>query len=228
MRRADRLFQIIQHLRSGKLTTARRMAELCEVSERTVYRDIADLVANGVPIDGEAGVGYVLRHGFDIPPLMFTESEIVALVMGARLVAAWGGPGHARGAKAAMAKIDAVLPERIRKRAANVAIHAFPTRGDAAERAALDLVSEAIDSRHRLAIRYRSLQDQASSRTVRPLGLFYWGKVWTLTAWCELRVDFRSFRIDRIEAVEQGEPFADEAGRTLADYFRNAVGIDPP
>ena len=91
MRRADRLFQIVQHLRGGRLTTARQLAEKLEVSERTIYRDIADLIGTGVPLDGEAGVGYLMREAFDLPPLMFTRDEIVALVAGARLIRAWGG-----------------------------------------------------------------------------------------------------------------------------------------
>ena len=110
MRRADRLFQIVQLLRGGRLTTAARLAERLEVSERTIYRDIADLQASGVPVDGAAGVGYVLRDGFDLPPLMFTRDEIVALVAGARMIRAWGGASMARGAEEALVKIAAVLP----------------------------------------------------------------------------------------------------------------------
>src|SRR5688500_13980819 len=111
MRRADRLFQIVQYLRGGRLVTARRLAERLEVSERTIYRDVADLVGSGVPIDGEAGVGYILRSGFDLPPLMFTRAELAALTLGARFVRAWGGAEHAAAAEEALIKIEAVLPE---------------------------------------------------------------------------------------------------------------------
>ena len=111
MRRADRLFQIVQHLRGGRLVTARMLGERLEVSERTIYRDIADLQSTGVPIDGEAGVGYIMREGFDLPPLMFTRDEIVALVAGARMVRAFGGADMARAAEEALVKISAVLPE---------------------------------------------------------------------------------------------------------------------
>ncbi|MCZ6511353.1 MAG: HTH domain-containing protein, partial [Alphaproteobacteria bacterium] len=125
MRRADRLFQIVQYLRGGRLTTAARLAETLEVSERTIYRDIADLQASGVPIDGEAGVGYVMRNGYDLPPLMFTRDEIVALVAGARLIRAWGGAAMARAAEEALVKIGSVLPEAELARANQVEIHAI-------------------------------------------------------------------------------------------------------
>ena len=105
MRRADRLFQIVQYLRGGRLVTAARLAERLEVSERTIYRDIADLQSTGVPIDGEAGIGYIMRSGFDLPPLMFTRDEIVALVTGARMVRAWGGTAMIAAAEEALVKI---------------------------------------------------------------------------------------------------------------------------
>ena len=125
MRRADRLFQIVQYLRGGRLVTAAKLGETLEVSERTIYRDIADLQASGVPIDGEAGVGYVMRAGYDLPPLMFTRDEIVALVAGARLIRAWGGIAMARAAEEALVKIEAVLPDAERSRANQVQIHAI-------------------------------------------------------------------------------------------------------
>ena len=116
MRRADRLFRIIQLLRRRKLTTARQLADELEVSERTVYRDVADLVTSGVPIRGEAGVGYALDRGFDLPPLMFTEDELEALVLGARVVESWGDATLAKAAREAVQKVEAVLPERLQGR----------------------------------------------------------------------------------------------------------------
>ena len=117
MRRADRLFQIVQYLRGGRLVTARKLADRLEVSERTIYRDVADLIGSGVPIDGEAGVGYILRAGFDLPPLMFTRDEIVALVAGARVISTFGGAAMAQASQEALVKISAVLPEAERRRA---------------------------------------------------------------------------------------------------------------
>src|SRR3954470_804297 len=116
MRRADRLFQIIQLLRRRNVATAGWLAGELEVSERTVYRDIRDLVMSGVPIEGEAGVGYVLRRGFDLPPLMFTDAEIEAMVLGARVVTSWGDAGLARAAGDALARVEQALPDRLRSR----------------------------------------------------------------------------------------------------------------
>ncbi len=221
MRRADRLFQIVQYLRGGRLLTAAKLAETLEVSERTIYRDIADLQASGVPIDGEAGVGYVMRGGYDLPPLMFTRDEIVALVAGARLIRAWGGAAMARAAEEALVKIEAVLPDAERTRAGQIQIHAIAAEMTPLVRARIDEIERAIEARRRLALAYIDAEDQATERAVRPLGLWFWGKVWTLVAWCELRDDFRMFRLDRIAAMDSGgEPFAPEPGKTLADFYR--------
>ena len=220
MRRSDRLFRIVQYLRGGRLTTARKLAEKLEVSERTIYRDIADLQASGVPIDGEAGVGYLLRDGFDLPPLMFTRDEVAALVAGARLVRAWGGAAMALAAEEALVKIEAVLPPDARSRAREVQIHASSWGMTDDVRARVDAIEAAVDARTRLAIAYIDAEGRASTRTIRPLGLWFWGKVWTLVAWCELREDFRMFRLDRIGDSAEAGRFRDERGRTLADFYR--------
>jgi len=221
MRRADRLFQIVQHLRGGRLVTARMLAERLEVSERTIYRDIADLQSTGVPIDGEAGVGYLLREGFELPPLMFSRDEIVALVAGARLVRAWGGASMARAAEEALVKIEAVLPEKDRPRIGRTAIHAPSTAMTDGDRHTIDAVERSIEAHDFLSIRYRDGEARDTARDIRPLGLWFWGKVWTLVAWCELRQDFRVFRIDRIsELRSKGARFRLERGKTLADFYR--------
>jgi predicted DNA-binding transcriptional regulator YafY len=221
MRRADRLFQIVQRLRGGRLVTARQLAERLEVSERTIYRDIADLQSTGVPIDGEAGVGYILREGFDLPPLMFTRDEIVALVVGARLVRAWGGASMARGAEEALVKIEAVLPKDDRSRIANTQIHAPAAYLSEQERRIIDIVERAVDGGNVLTIQYRDLEGRESGRDIRPLGLWFWGKVWTVIGWCELRAAFRTFRTDRISlATDSGRRFKPERGKTLADFYR--------
>jgi len=220
MRRADRLFRIVQLLRGSRLTTARALAERLEVSERTIYRDIADLIGSGVPVDGEAGVGYIMREGFDLPPLMFTRDEIVALVAGARLVRAWGGVAMAEAAEEALIKIGAVLPEPERDRAERVQVHAFQTGGlDDATRARLDRLERAADTRTRLSIAYKTEDGTDSERTIRPLGLWFWGKVWTLVGWCELRNDFRMFRVDRIGEMEDVGTFRPEPGKRLQDFY---------
>jgi predicted DNA-binding transcriptional regulator YafY len=221
MRRADRLFQIVQYLRGGRLVTAAKLSEWLEVSERTIYRDIADLQSTGVPIDGEAGVGYLMRDGFDLPPLMFSRDEIVALVAGARLIRAWGGASMARAAEEALIKIEAVLPEAERQRADRVEVHAIASEMTPAVRERIDRIEQAVETRQRLALSYLDAEERSTERTVRPLGLWFWGKVWTLVAWCELRDDFRMFRLDRIARLAaDGAPFRPEPGKTLADFYR--------
>lgn len=220
MRRADRLFQIVQYLRGGRLTTARMLSERLEVSERTIYRDIADLIGSGVPIDGEAGVGYLMREGFDLPPLMFTHKEITALVAGARLIRAWGGAAMAEAAEEALIKINAVLPDADRVRAEAVPVHAMAMpEMDTELRLRIDALEEAADKRLRLTLSYADAGGVETERVVRPLGLWFWGKVWTLVAWCELRNDFRMFRADRIKDMYTGERFHDERGKRLVDFY---------
>lgn len=220
MRRADRLFQIVQHLRGGRLTTARVLADRLEVSERTIYRDIADLQSTGVPIDGEAGVGYLMAEGFDLPPLMFTRDEIVALVAGARIMRAWGGASMARASEEALVKIESVLPDRLRDRARQVPIHAASWEMSDTLRARLDEVEAAIEACDRLSIRYSDGDGAETDRAIRPLGLWYWGKVWTLVAWCELRDDFRMFRLDRISEMRPDGQFRTERDKSLAAFYR--------
>ncbi len=221
MRRADRLFAIVQYLRGRRLTTAAQLAQWLEVSERTIYRDIADLAASGVPVDGEAGVGYRIRAGFDLPPLMFTFDELDALVIGARFVESWGGPALASGARSALAKIAAALPndkrialERTRLFAPGFFIDPKPGKR-------LDALRHAIVERRFTDLDYKDSGGQATQRRVRPLGLYFWGDAWTLGAWCELRRGFRNFRLDRIEALSVADaPYPDEAGKRLEDYVR--------
>ena len=221
MRRADRLFQIVQYLRGGRLLTAAKLAEKLEVSERTIYRDVADLIGSGVPIEGEAGVGYVMRAGYDLPPLMFTRAEVSALAAGAKLIRAWGGWAMAEAAEEALVKLAAVLPPEARDRAEAPPIHAFRMPElDAAARGLLDRLDAAIDASERLDIGYADEAGTVTARVVRPLGLLFWGKVWTLAAWCEMRDDFRMFRVDRIAGVEGSGRFRAETGKRLTDMFR--------
>ena len=220
MRRADRLFEIIQHLRGGRRTTAKALAEALEVSPRTIYRDIADLMASGVPISGEAGYGYVMEAGHDIPPLMFTRDEIVALVTGARIARAWGGATMARAAEEALIKISEVLPPDARTQAQSVEVHSFSPGMTQDVRERIDGIEAAVSERLRLRLSYADASGNPTDRVVRPLGLWFWGKVWTLIAWCELRGDFRMFRLDRIVAMQPtGDRFKPEADKTLRTFY---------
>ncbi|MFI8618586.1 helix-turn-helix transcriptional regulator [Acidovorax sp. NPDC077693] len=221
MRRADRLFQIVQLIRGRRLSTAAFLAERLEVSARTIYRDVADLQHQGVPIEGEAGVGYRLGAGFELPPLMFSQGEANALVAAARLAQAWLDAGLAREVEGALGKILSVLPPAARVAAESQALYAPSVGLGPQAQATLQSLREAVQSRHVVQVNYADVQGRASLRRLRPLGCFYWGKVWTLSAWCELRGDFRGFRIDRIvDLVVTDEQFRQEPGKTLADMLR--------
>ena len=225
MRRADRLFQLVQLVRGRRLATGEWLAGRLEVSLRTVYRDIADLQAQGVPIEGEAGVGYRMRAGFDLPPLMFTTDEAKALVACVRLAQPRLDAGLAQAAEDALSKVLAVLPGSARAAAESLAVYAPVYEVDARLRRQLEALRVATETRRKVRLHYRDLKDATSERTVRPLGSFYWGAVWTLAAWCETRQDFRNFRVDRIERLQPlDDSFRDEPGRTLADLFRLEAG----
>ncbi len=224
MRRADRLFQIVQLLRGGKLLTARQLAGRLEVSPRTIYRDIAELIGVGVPIEGAAGLGYMMRAGYDLPPLMFTADEMVALVAGVQMVRAWGGPRLAASAEDALARIEAVLPHRLAARADRVGIRAFRPPGSEDMAAGLDALEAACNSRTRLALAYEDAEGARTRRVVRPLAVIFWGRVWTLAAWCELRSDFRVFRLDRIADFEPLDTFPVEPDKSLAAFHAAKSG----
>lgn len=202
MRRADRLFQLVQLLRSRGFTTAEKLAREVGVSKRTIYRDIRDLELSGVPVRGEAGVGYQLERGFELPPLTFNSEEIEALVLGARIVSAWGDSDLAEAARGAMTKVEAVLPEGLREVFLNTPLFA-PGRPNAAHLGKeMAVLRRAIASRHSVRFGYRRADGEDSERTVRPLALYFWGTKWTLASWCEYRRDYRSFRPDRMGKVQ--------------------------
>ena len=154
MRRADRLFRIVQFLRRGRLLTAQKLAEKLQVSQRTVYRDVRDLQLSGMPIEGEAGVGYTLRQDVDLPPLTFTASELTALVLGARLVRAWGGTSSVVAANDALARIEAVLPVEMRERLDTILLFAPGFRMQKAVRERLDVLHDACVARRVVAFGY--------------------------------------------------------------------------
>ena len=223
MRPADRLFQIVLMLGRGRVVTAKTLAERLEVSERTIYRDIQDLAASGVPIEGEAGVGYVLRRGYQIPPLMFNEEELQALVFGADVARSWGDAEMAKAADSILAKVDAVLPEKLRPALDSHRLVVPDTNMNERTTELLGEVRDGINRRARLFLDYRDASEQGTERIVWPLTLLYWGKTWTLGAWCELRQAFRSFRVDRISTLNVlNSTFPDEEGKRLEDYLLSA------
>jgi len=221
MRRADRLFLLIHALRGRRSAiTAQRLAHELGVSLRTVYRDVADLQRSGVPIEGEAGVGYLLRKGSDIPPLMFTPDELEALVVGTRFVRAFGGNRLGREAAAALLKIEAVLPPELRERSDRTRI--FAPEVDRLENSGLiDDLHAAVTGALVLRMNYRDNDARATAREIEPLCLAFWGGSWTLGAWCRLRGDFRNFRPDRIvDYAPTGETFIETRERGLEAYMK--------
>jgi predicted DNA-binding transcriptional regulator YafY len=228
MRRTDRLFELIQVLRDGRLHRAREMAERLGVSTRTIWRDMDTLKSSGVPVEGERGVGYMMTAPITLPPLNLTLNELEALHLGMAVVGEAADPELQAAARTLQAKVEAVLPEHRTAPAAGWGFAVFPFAEAARGFAHMPAIRHAIRQKHRLSLRYRALDEALSERTVRPLQMEYWGRLWTLTAWCESREDFRVFRVDRIETLaDTAEPFTDEPGRTLADYeARYAEGPD--
>ncbi len=204
MQRAERLFQLLTLLRNRRtVMTAKQLSEHLQVSERTIYRDVQSLTLSGVPVEGEAGVGYRLSHRYQLSPLMFDRDEVEALLLGARMVSSWGDTEMAQHAKQAMQKILSVLPDNLRYSDENLPL-LVPHMADVQKfyTAHSQKIREAIRLRQRSIIEYTRADEQESSRAIEPLGLIFWGKVWTLVAWCHLRNDYRTFRLDRIKTLD--------------------------
>jgi predicted DNA-binding transcriptional regulator YafY len=223
MRRADRLFQIIQVLRRHRRpVTADAIAAELETSKRTIYRDIADLAAQNVPIRGEAGVGYVLEGGFDLPPLMLTPDEIEAAVLGAQWVAGRSDPALARAARDLMAKIEASIPERLRVHVLQPTGNAVPSWRQPADRLDMAQVRLAIRGGRKIRIRYKDETENETERTIWPVVVGYHETVRLLVAWCEMRQDFRSFRTDRmVDADFLEERYPERPGALRARWTRH-------
>lgn len=225
MRRADRLFLLIQALRGRRTRTARDLAGDLGVSPRTIYRDIGDLQTSGVPIEGEAGVGYVLRQGAEIPPLMFDRDELEALAIGVRFVGAFASDRLMAAAKRALIKIEAVVPAEVRRQCERSRIFAPSTWRRRRDGDAMDRLHAAIAERRLVRFDYTRADGEASRRAVEPICLAFWGPSWTLGAYCRLREDFREFRLDRMEGLTiTGERFDDDPRRGMEGYLRAREG----
>lgn len=222
MQRAERLFQLLTLLRNRRTAlTARQLSEHMQVSERTIYRDIQALSLSGVPVEGEAGVGYRLQRHFQLPPLMFDRHEVEALLLGARMVSGWGDSQMAASANSAIQKILAVLPDHLRHSDENLPL-LVPTYDEYQKiyTAHSQTIREAIRQQRMLMIDYKRADEQTSSRQIEPLGLIFWGRVWTLVAWCQLRGDYRVFRLDRIQQlVTIDEKFTTSDTKSLKHYL---------
>ncbi len=219
MRRTDRLFDIVGILRDGKLHRAQDIADRLEVSVRTIYRDMDTLVASGVPVQGERGVGYMVTQAITLPPLTLTSEELEALNLGMAIVGEAADPDLKAAALSLADKIDAVLPTQTIAEADAWKFAVYPFANAARGFAHMPTLRAAIKARQKLDLTYTSKDGTVTRRTVRPLHMEYWGRIWTLTAWCELRDAHRVFRVDLIESAQAlPQLFADEPGKTLADY----------
>jgi predicted DNA-binding transcriptional regulator YafY len=228
VRRADRLFALVQILRGRRLSTAAMLAARLQVSQRSIYRDVQDLQRSGVPILGEAGLGYQLDRDYIAQPLMFTWDELEALTIGARMISAWGDQGLAQASTSALEKIAAIVPADRRQVLEQTHVYAPSFQVSGAVRLRFEQLRRAIRARIYCSFTYKTAEEISSTRKVRPLALHFWGERWTLASWCETRQDFRSFRLDRMKQLKPlEEHFAAEAGKNLAEFFRRVAREDP-
>jgi predicted DNA-binding transcriptional regulator YafY len=222
MRRAERLFRLVSELRLRSISRAEDLAAHLEVSVRTVYRDIAHLQASGLPIEGEAGVGYLLRPGFDLPALTFTFEQLDALAIGLSFVEVAGDTSLAEAAREARAKLQAALPEPDQRKLERAPL--FASRRDGRAAPVLRIVRRAVRAAKVVRLHYEGADGTSSIRRVRPLAIWAFTDGWLVAGWCELRQDFRAFRIDRIlKAEETGESFTENPGQDLQSYLRSKL-----
>lgn len=224
MRKAERLFQLLTLLRGRRtVITARSLAEYLEVSERTIYRDMQALSLSGIPIEGEAGVGYRLKPGFTIPPIMFNPQELEAILLGARMVQRWGDAELGAAADSALTKIMAILPDKLHFEHTLKPEWLLVPEYSAGESARFGReLRQAVKQQAIVNINYQAPSKQPTSREIWPLGLVFWGNVWTLVSWCELRDDYRSFRLDRILQLQAtGKYYPERDDINLQHYMQN-------
>jgi predicted DNA-binding transcriptional regulator YafY len=220
MRRTDRLFDLILILRDGRLHRAEDIAKELEVSVRTIYRDMDTLALSGVPVAGERGMGYMMTAPVTLPPLNLTLTELEALHLGMAVVGEAADPELQKAAATLSAKIDAVLPEDRVSAPTGWGFAVYPFKDAAAGFRFMPQIRTAIRSRQKLDITYADDKGSVTDRVIRPLQMEYWGRVWTVTCWCEARADFRSFRVDRIRALKPlAELFVEEQGKSMADFL---------
>lgn len=221
MRRADRLIKIVHYLRRMRqAVTARQIADHFEICQRTVYRDIQDLVNSGVPIYGEAGVGYIIDKQYHLPPVMFDFDELEAISLGIKMVQTWTDERFSQVAESALEKIQAVLPESRLNDMRQLTTHSEASNSKMPCEVSFSDVRRCIRLRRKIGFHYTDLSEKTSSRTIRPLSLVFFGPVWLVIGWCELREDFRNFRLDRMaELVVPGATFNDEKGKNLKAYL---------
>lgn len=220
MRRADRLFRITEYLKARRgVVKAQELSNVLEVSLRTIYRDIADLSASGVPIIGEAGVGYIMDRDHVIRPLMFDLHEVEALMLGAQMVHSWSDREFGSAALSALDKIKNVIPHSLLDSMNETALFALPSANKIELNVNFSSIRKSIRHRNYIEFEYTSLGNEVSQRKIRPLAMAFFAPVWVLLGWCETRQDFRNFRMDRIDHINLSQDrFQHEKGKRFKDY----------
>jgi len=220
LKRPDRLFELIQILRDGRLHRGKDMANRLGVSQRTIYRDMETLIASGIPVEGERGLGYMMTAPITLPPINLTLTELEALHLGLSVVARAADDELKDAAKTLSDKVDSLLPEDRAAPATGWGFAVYPFAAAARGFVHMAPLRAAIRSRRKVRITYATTIKKGSHRTIRPLQMEYWGRVWSLTSWCEMREDFRVFRVDRIQTLDVSfDTFQEEPGKSLADYL---------
>lgn len=227
MRKAERLFHLVTLLRSRRTAiTAQAIAEVMETSIRTVYRDIQALVLTGVPIEGEPGVGYLIRPSHHLPPLMFTPEELQALMVGGRMVQAFTDRELARAARQAEHKIRSVLTEPLKRHAERQPYRIPVLERDEPSREVHGTLRRACELSQKVRVVYYSKDEVVTERIIWPLGIIGWIGRWTLLAWCELRQDYRNFRLDRFRSLEiMDDNFMRTDEISISHYLKTVIGI---
>ncbi len=225
MHKSERLFQLVNLLRGRRMAiTAEQLAQVLEVTTRTIYRDIQTLQQTGIPVDGEAGIGYRLAPGYQLPPLMFDFEELQALLLGSSMVQAWTDPDLAKAAAKAESKIRAILPEPLLQKADQQPYQVPKFEKHDNVRNTHGILRKACEQYLKITMDYQDAQQSSTLRTVWPLGLIFWGERWTLLAWCELRDDFRHFRLDRMIKIQPtSKPFEQIPERSLKYFLDNRL-----
>ena len=228
MHKSQRLFQLVNLLRGRRTAvTAEQLADVMEVSKRTIYRDIEALIDSGLPIEGEAGVGYMLGSSFQLPPLMFDVEEMQALLLGAQMVGIWTDDEISAGAERASRKIRAVLPQDMLHKADSLPYLVPKVEHNYHVKDHYQIIRKAYETKNKLAIDYKDVVGNQTQRVVWPLAMVFWGGVWTLLAWCEKRDAFRSFRFDRMNHIDTlEEKFKETPERCLQYYIDHYIKGD--
>ncbi|MGI9393416.1 MAG: helix-turn-helix transcriptional regulator [Boseongicola sp.] len=221
MRRPDRLFELIQIMRDGRLHRGKDMAERLGVSLRTIYRDMDTLIASGLPVEGERGLGYMMTAPITLPPINLTLTELEALHLGLSVVAKAADDELKDAARTLTEKVDSLLPEDRAAPATGWGFAVYPFAAAAHGFMHMAPLRAAIRSRRKVDITYATTNEPDTRHTLRPLQMEYWGRVWSLTSWCEMQGGFQVFRVDRIQTLDVSfETFEEEPGKTLADYLQ--------